>query len=245
MRHSTSRTAADRHANGMSRSVVEQVDDTTDWQNGTHSVFANEQQGTIEHAHPYGFTHVPKKPTGVGLLRQAAEAIFAYLGGNRSHGISVMVGDRRFRLKKLAEGEVALYDDQGHQVHFQRGGLYVSAPNSKKITAQIMQSDQMPTDQSDQNSQIKNGQIAQYNQPNVASYELDKNGFTLNHPKGTVTINAATVNINAPDINLKASDGVFTIGPTYLGVDSPGEKPPNKVPDVADDPSKQTYVKIA
>lgn len=238
MRHSSSRVAADRHANGMSRSVVEQVDDTKYWQQGTHSITSNEQQGTVEHVHPYGFTSVPQKPSGMGMLRQAAEAIFSFLGGNRSHGIAMLVGDRRFRLYKLQDGEVALHDDQGHQIHIKRDGVWVSAPNSKKITAQIMSDDQMPQDQSQSNSQTKNGQIQQAGRQNVASYSIDKDGFTLNHPNGTVTINASKIYLNG-------SSGVWTVGHTYLGVDTPGEIPKDKVPDVTGDPSKQTYVKIA
>jgi phage gp45-like len=196
VRHSSSRIAADRHANGMSRSVVEQVDDTKYWQQGTHSLFANEQQGTVEHVHPYGFTSVPQKPTGTGRLRQAAEAVFSFLGGNRSHGIAMLVGDRRYRLYKLDGGEVALHDDQGQQVHLKRDGIWASVPQSKSIKLQIMDDDTLPQDAAS-NAQIKNGQIKQAGRPAQINIVLDKNQFTVNHPNGTVNFNCANFNLNA------------------------------------------------
>lgn len=46
-------------------------------------------------------------------------------GGDRSHGMAVIVADRRYRLKGLARGEVAIYDDQGQSVTLTRGGIVV------------------------------------------------------------------------------------------------------------------------
>ncbi|MFV2291099.1 baseplate assembly protein, partial [Escherichia coli] len=46
--------------------------------------------------------------------------------GDRSHGVVVVVADRRYRLKGLRRGEVALYDDQGQSVVLTRSGLVVN-----------------------------------------------------------------------------------------------------------------------
>jgi phage gp45-like len=227
MRHSTGRQSADRHASGMSRSVVEEVDDTKFWQEGVHSIFAGEQQGTVEHVHPYGFTSVPQKPTGSGLLRQAAEAIFSYLGGGRSHGIAIATGDRRYRLYKLANGEVALHDDQGHQVHIKRDGVYVSAPNSKKIVGQIMDDDTLPQDSG--NGSQKNGQIQQAGRPSSNNFQLDKDGFTINH--------TGAVQINAPSIVLN--------GTCYIGGDKSAANKPASHQTSMDDAGNQQVVNLS
>jgi phage gp45-like len=169
--------------------VVEGVDDTKLMQESKHSLFEGEQQDQIEHVHPYGFVNVPKKPTGSGKLRKAAEAFMSFLGGNRSHGIAMVVGDRRYRLYKLEEGEVALHDDQGHQVHIKRDGVFVSAPQSKKVVAQIMDDDHLPREDGKDMGQIK-----QAGRPSSVNFTLTKDGLTINVP--TFKVNAGTINLN-------------------------------------------------
>lgn len=66
---------------------------------------------TMERYQQYGFTSVPHK---------RSEGICTFIGGNRDHGIVIATGDRRYRLKDLANGEVALYDDQGQKIHLKR-----------------------------------------------------------------------------------------------------------------------------
>jgi phage gp45-like len=175
----SARNSADRHGNALGRTAVEAVDDTKAMQESTHSLFTNEQQAQIEHVHPYGFTNVPKKPTGQGAMRRAAEAFMSYMGAGRSHGIAMVVGDRRFRLYKLQEGEVALYDDQGHQIHLTRNGIVTSAPNSKVVAHQVMQSDDKPSDG-------PMAQTAQKDQPVVAKAKQSKDEHNVSH---TQTIN--------------------------------------------------------
>lgn len=245
MKHFTPRNSADRHDSGLSRAVVETVDDTKLMQEHQHSLFGDEKQDKNEHAHPYGFTSVPKKPSGTGKMRAAAEAFMSYMGAGRSHGVAVMVGDRRFRLYKLAEGEVGMHDDQGHQVHFQRDGIWVSAPNSKKVVAQIMDDDKLPQDpNAPMVSGQKMGQIKQAGRPAAINFTLDKNSLTINHPVA-VNINSATINLAASaHLNLKGGAGVHTVGKTHLGVDSNNEIAVPLVPDVNLDPAKQTFVKI-
>lgn len=58
--------------------------------------------------------------------QNGAEAVVLFPGGGRSHGVAVVVADRRFRLKGLARGEVALYDDQGQSVTLTRAGIVVN-----------------------------------------------------------------------------------------------------------------------
>lgn len=66
----------------------------------------------VEHFEAYGLTTHPPK---------GAEAILLALGGSRDHTVALAVGDRRVRLKGLAQGEVALYDDEGTVIVLRRG----------------------------------------------------------------------------------------------------------------------------
>lgn len=61
----------------------------------------------LEHLEPFGYTgHAP----------DGAEAIVLALGGNSSHSIVLLVGDRRYRLK-IEKGEMAIYNQWHDVVH--------------------------------------------------------------------------------------------------------------------------------
>lgn len=80
----------------------------------------------VEHLEPYGYTSRPQ----VG-----AEALLAALKGSPAHTAVLMLGGRQFRLKNLAEGEVAMYDDLGNVVHFMRDKIRVEAVTHLEATA--------------------------------------------------------------------------------------------------------------
>ena len=100
--------------NIVSRAVLEAVNDSGNMQLIKISVLANENRGDIEYFQDYGFTSVPKA---------GAEAIILCPQGNREHMVAIKVGDRTFRLKGLAEGEVAMFTDEGDKIHFKRGNI--------------------------------------------------------------------------------------------------------------------------
>jgi phage baseplate assembly protein V len=77
----------------------------------------------LEHFQHYGYTARPLA---------GAEVIAGFLGGNRDHGFVLGFDDRRYRLKGLADGEVALYDDQGQTVVIGRDGIKIKT--AKKVT---------------------------------------------------------------------------------------------------------------
>ena len=83
-------------------------------------LFRSEVMDLRERLQEYGFTSVPQ----VG-----AESVFVALGGSRSNTVVVAVEDRRYRLKGLSGGEVALYDDQDQVVHIKRNGLHLKGQN--------------------------------------------------------------------------------------------------------------------
>lgn len=120
----------DRSANSIGRAFITGTDDSKMWQEVTHQGHQDEQADGIEHVHPYGFTSNVQPPTG----DQGAEGIVVYPTGDRSHGVMVAVGDRRFRMKGLANGEVAIHDDQGQKVHLTRAGIVIQTSGSISIT---------------------------------------------------------------------------------------------------------------
>lgn len=80
-------------------------------------LLAGETKDRLEHLEPYGFTSHPKA---------GAEAAAAFLDGDRSHGIVLVVADRRYRLTGLVAGEVAISDDLGQKLHLTRTGIVIS-----------------------------------------------------------------------------------------------------------------------
>lgn len=109
----------------VSRIVVGTVDDDKQFQELQAELLADETMDGVEHFQPYGFTARPKK---------GAEGIGLGVGGLRSHTIVIAVGDRRYRLKGLAEGEVAMYDDQDQVIHLKRDGIEI---RGKKLTVDV------------------------------------------------------------------------------------------------------------
>lgn len=96
----------------IGRGVLLAINDAEGRQTIKASVLAGETQENVERLNNYGFTSVPLA---------GAEPVIIYPSGDRSHGIAIVVEDKRYRLKGLANGEVALYDDQGTKIHLKRG----------------------------------------------------------------------------------------------------------------------------
>lgn len=99
-----------------SRAVVGMVNDELKLQGLQVSLLADETRDKVERFQNYGFTSVP---------HAGAEGITIALGGSRDHLAAIAVDDRRYRLKNLADGEVAVYDDLGHQIHLTRSGIVI------------------------------------------------------------------------------------------------------------------------
>lgn len=96
----------------VGRAVINLVNDGLKVQELQITLLADETRGGVERFQEYGLTSNP---------HPGAEAVMVCIGGARDHGIVIAVEDRRYRLKGLAAGEVAIYDDQGQAVHLKRG----------------------------------------------------------------------------------------------------------------------------
>lgn len=95
----------------VARSVVSLVTDGGGIQLVQVKLLAGEVRDGVERFQNYGFTSVP---------HPGAEGVMVCVGGDRDHGLVIAMDDRRYRLKGLAEGEVAIYDDQGQACHLKR-----------------------------------------------------------------------------------------------------------------------------
>jgi phage baseplate assembly protein V len=97
----------------VGRAVVKLVSDAGALQELQLQLLADEVRSRAERFQNYGFTSVPLP---------GAEAVAVSVGGSRSHVVVVAVDDRRYRLKDLQPGEVAIYTDQGDRIVLKRDG---------------------------------------------------------------------------------------------------------------------------
>lgn len=107
---------ARRIGNLLSRGVVTAVTEGSKLRSLQVRMMAGEVKDGIEHFEPYGYTSRPLP---------GAEHVSAFFDGDRSHGVTLIVADRRYRLAGLEAGEVALFDDLGHVVHLTRTGIVI------------------------------------------------------------------------------------------------------------------------
>lgn len=113
----------------VGRSIVRLVDDATKIQALQVDLLQGETRDQVERFQEYGFTSNPLP---------GAEAVAVCVAGSRDHVVVVAVDDRRFRLRSLAQGEVALYTDQGDLLHFKRGGtLLIKAATKVRIESNV------------------------------------------------------------------------------------------------------------
>lgn len=96
----------------VSRGIVRLVNDALKLQEVQIALLADETSDQVERFQNYGITSVPLS---------GAEGVFLSVGGSRDHGVIIAIDDRRYRLKGLQPGEVALYDDQGQVIKLKRG----------------------------------------------------------------------------------------------------------------------------
>lgn len=127
MIRSTQRDAAGRAFRALTRVTLSKIDDSKKVQEVDINILQDETKEGVERFQNYGFSSVPLKQKG----KQVAEAIVAFLGGNRSHGVVIATDDRRYRPKDLKEGESVIYDHQGQQIHLSNDGIRLKGGDKK------------------------------------------------------------------------------------------------------------------
>jgi len=95
----------------IARGVLEVVDDDSKVQIIRATLHSGETRDRLERLGQYGLTSVP---------HDGAECVVLFPGADNSHGIVIAVEDRRYRLTGLAQGEVALYTDEGDSIQLRR-----------------------------------------------------------------------------------------------------------------------------
>ena len=110
----------------VNRAVLSAINDAGGVQIVQVQLLDGEVRDGVECFQQYGHASVPFA---------GAEGVMVSVGGSHDHGIVIAVEDRRYRLKNLAPGETALYDDQGQKVHLTRNGIVVDGAG-KPITVQ-------------------------------------------------------------------------------------------------------------
>lgn len=95
----------------VSRGVIKKINDDPKMQEMQVKMLKDEVYSDLERFNEYGFTSVPL---------DGSEAIVVCIGGDRDHSVIIKTDDRRYRLKGLKGGEVALYTDEGDCIVFKR-----------------------------------------------------------------------------------------------------------------------------
>ncbi len=100
----------------VARAVVTAINDAGKIQSAQVKLLDGEVRDGVEILHQYGFTSIPPGKR---------EGLYFSVGADRDHGVMICVADREFRLKAIAPGEAALYDDLGQKVHLTRDGIVI------------------------------------------------------------------------------------------------------------------------
>jgi len=98
----------------ISRAILGKADSSPGVQTLQVEVLADEVMDGVEHLEPYGFTSSPLP---------GAEGIVLNVGGQRGGAVAINFHNRKFRLKGLKGGEVALYTDENDTLVFSRGNI--------------------------------------------------------------------------------------------------------------------------
>lgn len=110
----------------VARAVVSLVNDGTKLQSLQVQLLKREIRENVERFQNYGFTAKP---------HAGAEGVVVFVGGNRDHGLCIAVDDRRYRVAGLADGEVAIYTDEGDRIHLKRNNVIEVTTETFRINA--------------------------------------------------------------------------------------------------------------
>ena len=166
----------------LARAVIKTINDDTNIQQMSLSILSDELRDKIERYQNYGFTSVPLP---------GMEAFVGFIAGDRGNPVIIAVGDRRFRVKGLKQGEVAIYTDEGDKIHFKRGReievttdkCIVNAARSAEVNAEKID--------------INGSQYIALTAPDIFL-----NGNVTGGGSGSVKFNASEFSINADHVSI-------------------------------------------
>ncbi|HDR9100677.1 phage baseplate assembly protein V (plasmid) [Burkholderia vietnamiensis] len=108
------------------RGVVSLVNSASKMQTLQTRLMAGGVKDGVEHFEPYGFTSHPM---------DGAEAIVGFLGGDSSHGVALVVADRRYRPLNLKPGEVAIFTSEGDSLILRNGRIAELTTGTFRVNA--------------------------------------------------------------------------------------------------------------
>ncbi|QEU03082.1 phage baseplate assembly protein V [Pseudomonas oryzihabitans] len=146
----------------LARGVVALANSARKLQTLQMRLTAGEIKDGMEHLEPYGFTSCPLP---------GAEGLAAFLGGDRSHGVVVVVTDRRHRIQGLEPGEVAIFTDEGDFIRMKRGRVIDIETHTLNIRAATAVNFDTPlitqTGQLESQGDVKAGGVSLINHPHA------------------------------------------------------------------------------
>lgn len=110
----------------VGRGRISIVDDSKSAQVLQVRLGADETADGLPRLADYGFTSNP--PLG-------SDAVVLFIGGERTNGVVIATNNQQFRMRSLAAGETAIYDNQGRSVLLGAHGITVQG-NASPITVE-------------------------------------------------------------------------------------------------------------
>lgn len=105
--------------------VLESTDDSKGTQEVQASLLGEDDVRSLERPQQYGFYSRPRKGAEVKAL---------FVGGRRDHGLAIVTEDRVYRIRNLADGEVAIGWDGGPQIVLKANGDIQITPGSGLVS---------------------------------------------------------------------------------------------------------------
>lgn len=223
------RYAGDRISMGISRAVIDTINDQPFMQTIGAKIMGEEASSDIEHFHPFGMTAFPMGKTTdeqakAGMMKGAAEVLIQGLMGNRSHPIASPAADRRFRLNGLKGGETGFHDAFKQFLHM--GANAMTAESPKKVVHRVAVEKQQSEGQSggsgsggQQKKRNSGADVAAEKDVKVA-VEMDEAGTYAVTAGGAGTITCKTLTLVAGGCKIKMADGKIVLeGEIHLGAD--------------------------
>ncbi|MBE2895450.1 phage baseplate assembly protein V [Pasteurellaceae bacterium HPA106] len=109
------------------RGTLNRIKPNDDIQKAQVSALAGETLQDVEFMQHFGFTSRP--PAG-------SQAVIIPIGGKTSHSVVVASENGTYRIKTLASGEVAIYDESGSYIMLKKGRIIEVDCNEFKVTCQ-------------------------------------------------------------------------------------------------------------
>ena len=110
----------------VNRAIVTAVQDAGGLQLVQVKGLPGELLDSLERFQNFGFSSVPVP---------GAEAVVAFIGASRSHGVVVALDDRRYRPRNLGPGESIVYSKDGDFVRVKNGAIEVQSSGEVSVNA--------------------------------------------------------------------------------------------------------------